>query len=203
VAIAEHARIGEQQDRERQAETRHATEIAALEKQQSAGAVELKEQSTNVTRLRTQLTEAAEKLAELKRQDAPRDLNEKQKADLVNALSPFRGQKVSVTATLGSDDALAYASYFIPVFKDAKWNVVTGDEPAQSVFTANPVGIVVMINKDDTTSPAVIARPLEALLATLDHLGLAGHGKNVFLNQQVEKGTIGFVIGFRPGPATP
>jgi hypothetical protein len=214
VAIAEDARVGQQQKKESQAEIRHATELATLKSQQSASALKLqgeqsagvlelkREQSATVATLHNQLAQADEKLADLKKRESPRHLGEHEKAVLVEAISPFRGQKVSVVAVIGGDDALSFAGDFVNVFRSAHWDVLSGEHPSQAVFSpVNPEGVEVTINKEDTDSEEVL-KPAAALVRALGQLSLA-KPKDVFVNTTVQRGTIQFIVGFRPSPATP
>jgi ClpP class serine protease len=109
VAIADTNRQKEQQA----ADARHVTEIGGLKRQ---------------------LAEADKKLGNLQKGATPRKLTPDQKQALIAALQPFRGQKVSVTTVMGSDDGLGFANDFIEVFRAAQWAIDTGS-PSQGVFT--------------------------------------------------------------------
>jgi hypothetical protein len=189
VAIADSARLAEQQKKSHEIAERHSTEVRELKAQHASDAEKLQAQVGEAAK---KVGEATKKVAELEKGQADRGLDEPQRKALIKALSPFRGQNVRVVAVLGSDDALAYAHAFVSVFKAAGWNV-NPSSPSQAVYDRNPVGLEATLNEQEVAAGAV-PESYEALLAVLGRLGLA-NPKVAYMNSQAPKGFIEFRVG--------
>lgn len=153
---------------------------------------------TEVESLQGKLSQASERLEEIRKQQAHRRLSSDQKAALIEALSPFGGQRIAVAVAMGTDDGLPLGNDFIEMFNAAGW-VANG--PDQTIFGNNPneaqiIGVQITINQVDQQAGIVLPSAI-ALHAALARIGLADP-KAVFMEMQVPRGEISLKIGPRP-----
>ena len=169
---------------------------AETQRQADADAAETRRKS-EVNSLQSQLAEAGNKVADLQAKTAHRRLKPEQKTALVEALSRFRGQKVSVAFVWGSDDGSNLADDFMEVFHDAGWDIKPGSPNQTTYGSPVPTGLEPSINQTDAEAKRA---PMSfiALIETLSALGLMPPHK-AFANPEVPSGEIEMRIGNRPG----
>jgi hypothetical protein len=127
AARQDEAQRNQEQQKERDAATREASEIEYL---------------------RSQLAEADKKVGDLEAKQPERRLTEPEKVTLTNALRPFAGQKIIIECIWGDVYGKELADDFFSVMKDANWD--PGKDITQATFNGpDPEGITVVINTDD------------------------------------------------------
>jgi hypothetical protein len=151
----------------------------------------------NQNALQNQLAEANRKTAELEQQQAPRRLSEAQKQTLITALSPYRGQKISLLTILGDAECKQFLQDFMDVLDAAGWDHNGGNGILYSMFQGNdPVGVAVLVSEQEAAAkrgpPGVM--PLIENLAAFDIVP----PKRIFSNPTVAVGEIKLVIGKKP-----
>jgi len=101
---------------------------------------------------------------------SPRGLTEGQKKSIVGLLSPFRGQKFSVVCIAGDAEGKSIAEELVTVLRAAGWDFPeTG--VAEATYSKEPVGLTLMVNAAQITTPSVL-RPVAMLVKALADAGL-------------------------------
>jgi len=173
TTAAEGARTAQQQQNEQAAEAHRRAEVAELQKQ---------------------LAEADKKAATALQQQASRNLTDTQKQTLINALTPFRGQKVDVVSLIGDADGLQFAQEFVGVFQAAGWDVTSVTE---AIFSPpSPIGIEVTLNQAEAEAGR-IPQAAEALVLALIDINLADR-RRLFVNPSTPADRITFRVGTKP-----
>jgi hypothetical protein len=184
-ATARHAtEVAELQQRLQQTESRRVASVESLRwevKQAEARA------ATEIERLNEQLARAERKLAAIQ---ATRRLSLEEKHALIDALSPFAGQRVMISAIAGDEDGKAYAQDFVEVFEAAGWQ-----HPAVSYrsFDRDPVGVEITLNDADGRAGRINAS-VGALINIARRLSLTD-GNTIYLNAEVPSGQVQVKIG--------
>ena len=150
----------------RQAETRAAREVAAL---------------------KDRLGQAERKLAELQ---AVRRLSDDEKYALIDALSPFAGQRVLIAAIEGDEDGKGYAADFAEVFEAAGW---VHPEIDYRRFERDPVGVEISLNEQDGRAGRINSA-IGALINVTRKLSLTD-ASTIYMNGDVPSGQVQVRIG--------
>lgn len=142
---------------------------------------------TEISRLQDQLSKTERKLAALQSQ---RRLSIEEKNALIDALAPFRGQKVSIAAIEGDEDGKAFAADFVEVFEAAGW-----EHAAVSYrrWERDPVGVEITLNEADGRAGR-IATGVGALINVTRRLSLVD-GNTIYMNGDVPVGQVQVKIG--------
>lgn len=144
-------------------------------------------------RVRTE--EANQELAELRRQ-LPRRLSDEQKQILIDVLSPFRGQKVSINGILGNDEGRDLVEDFKDVFARARWDLGGDSGVSRNIYTKDPIGIAIHLNKHEVEAGR-IPQSAVVLGETLIQIGLLD--QRAFLkDEKTPVGEIELRIGWKP-----
>ncbi len=170
--IAESA-SAEQRKREiDEANTRHEAEVAELKKKAE---------------------EAERKITAFQKQQADRQLSPAHRNALIQALSPFRGQKITITCIVSDVEGCRFAEAFKAVFVASGWSC---EGVNQSVYTGgHPLGIEATINQAEAQAGR-IPQAADRLIGVLMTLGLSG--QEIFVNPAVPVGQIEFRVGRKP-----
>jgi hypothetical protein len=182
---ARHAgEVTELRQRLQQAESRRIATVESLRwevKQAEARA------AGEIERLSEQLARSERQLAALQ---ATRRLSQDEKHALIDALSPYAGQRVTISAIAGDEDGKAYAQDFVEVFEAAGWQ-----HPAVSYrsFDRDPVGVEITLNEADGRAGRINAS-VGALINIARRLSLTD-GNTIYLNAEVPSGQVQVKIG--------
>ncbi len=186
----------------KQTEARHAAEVAELRKALELSAArrlasteslrwEVRQAETKASReiaqLQERLSQTERKLASLQ---AVRRLSEEEKEALINALSPFAGQRVMIAAIDGDEDGRMYAADFAEVFEAAGWQ---HPEIAYRRWDRDPIGVEITLNEHDGRAGRVNTA-VGALINITRKLSLTD-GNTIFLNGEVPSGQVQVRIG--------
>jgi hypothetical protein len=132
---------------------------------------------------------------QIERQQTPRRLTPEQRAAIVDAISLFPGQKITLVCSISSWDCTSFATDFRSSFKQAKWDtsninigIATGYDDA---------GIEVAVNPQTVTDPNNVPPPARVLIETLFSLQLVPK-PIIDRSSDVDAGTIRFTIGRIP-----
>jgi len=184
------------------AHARHATETAELrqavkhsESKRIASVESLRwevrqaesRSEAEIARLKDQLSKAERKLAALQ---STRRLSMEEKHALIDALSPFRGQKVSIAAIEGDEDGKGFAADFAEVFEAAGW------EPGAVSYRRwdrDPVGVEITLNEADGRAGRATTG-VGALINITRKLCLVD-GNTIYMNGEVAEGEVLLKIG--------
>ena len=174
--IAESTRAEKRQQEINEANAFHATEIEALKKE---------------------MEQAERKPGAFQREPTDRQLSPAQGNALIQALSPFRGQKVRVICGVNDAEGCRFAEAFKAVFVASGWNC---DGVTQAAYTrSHPVGIEVTVNQAEGQAGR-IPQPAERLIKALIVLGISG--QEIFADPAVPAGQIDFRVGRKPAAKT-
>jgi hypothetical protein len=165
-----------QADEEKEKKARRAAENTSQQKQQ------LRE----LTELRIKLGETESQLTELQRKQMQKRLSEDEKRLLIEALTPFAGQRVAVAASLGDDESKTLAEDFVAVFDAAGWDHGGDDGISVQRWDRDPVGIEVTLNESDARAGR-ISVGIGALINAVRKLGLV-YDNTVYMNREVPSG---------------
>ena len=175
-------------------------ESAAIEKREKAQETAQAQHDAETAQIRKELAtaqqaaaEAATRAAEAKQMQAQRHLTEDSKHALIDALSPFAGQKVTVQSVMGDGDGDRYKQDFLAVLRAAKWNFNEGTDVSQAVIMPTPSGIQVTMNQGDAQSGQVLKSARE-FVVTLYKLGIIPT-ETLFVSPEVSSGSVRLVIG--------
>jgi hypothetical protein len=152
-----------------------------------------KEHDAEVATLRQLLSAANNKIAALESKKAERRLSADEMHTLISAISPFPGQKISITYLTGDGYGKDLADDFVAVMKDANWDYGGGQGAAPGRFEREPQGISLLINDADATAHKASAAIL-ALVRTLLDLHLISTPL-LTGNKDVPAGAVQLVIG--------
>jgi hypothetical protein len=152
-----------------------AASTAATQQQQAEQAAEARHAS-EIGGLKSQLSEADKKVAELEAKQPQRRLKQTEKDTLIAALRPFAGQKISITCIMGDIYGKELAEDFVSVMRAANWDDGGGIGINQVVYMQDPEGIILLINQGDASAqratPGITA--LTQTLAQLHLIPVAG-----------------------------
>jgi hypothetical protein len=165
VDAAESVAAAQRRDEQRQVEERHRAEMAQVQR----------------------------RLEEARKEQAPRRLTPDQQATLIAALSPFRGQKITIWFVMGNTESKDFASDFDSVIRRAGWD--DGGGVNQATYGGpDPVGVEVFVKEatPDNEPPALVG-----LVVTLAKMGLMP-GRNVDVDADLPIDTIKLSIGAKP-----
>ena len=170
--IADSARAEKQQKEIDEANAFHAAQVEELKKK--TGQVE-------------------RKIGAFQRQPTDRQLSPAQGNALIHALSPFRGQKITVVCIANDLEGCRFAEAFKSVFVASGWNCEGVNEVAYT--GGHPVGIEATVNQTEAQAGRV-PQAADRLLRALIILGLAG--QEIFVHPAVPAGQIEFRVGRPP-----
>jgi hypothetical protein len=170
--IAESARAEKRQREINEANAFHAAQVESLKKE----------------------TEGAErKTVPFQRQQTDRQLSPAQGNALIQALSPFRGQKIRVVCTVNDLEGCRFAEAFKAVFVASGWDC---DGVNQAAYTGSqPVGIEVTVNQAEGLAGRV-PQPADRLTKALVVLGISG--QEIYVDPAVPARQIDFRVGRKP-----
>jgi hypothetical protein len=101
---------------------------------------------------------------------SPRGLTEAQRKSIVGLLSAFRGQKFSVVCIAGDAEGKSIAQDLVSVLRAAGWDFPESGV-AEATYNKEPVGLSLMVNAGQITTPSVL-RPVAMLVKALADAGL-------------------------------
>ena len=184
TAMRHAAELAEHRQRLQQTEDRRMAVTESLRwevKQAEARA------ANEISRLEQQLARTERKLAALQ---SHRRLSFEEKYALIDALSPFAGQRVTIAAIAGDEDGKAYAQDFVEVFEAAGW-----EHPEVSFrrWDRDPVGVEITLNEIDGRAGR-INHGVGALINVARKLSLTD-GNTIYLNAEVPAGQVQLKIG--------
>jgi hypothetical protein len=173
----------------------HRTELAekneqAIEAQRKR---EAEEHKVAVSNLERQLEDAEKKVAAVEKFQAQRRLTEDQKTAIIAAISPFRGQKIVVSSSLGDEEARTYRDDFARVFEAAGWDHQGDHGLEQAIFAREVTGIVIYIHQIDGQT-GVTNHAINALIKVIGDLNLF-EGGGTGVGSDVPSGELKFAIG--------
>jgi hypothetical protein len=136
--------------------------------------------------LQRKLTETEKQLAALQRKELEKRLSEEEKKRLIEALRPFRGQKVTIAARLGDEDGKALAEDLVAVFEAAGWDHDGNGGISVQRWDRDPVGVEITLNEADARAGR-ISSGIGALINAVRKLGLS-YDNTIYMNRQVPSG---------------
>lgn len=140
--------------------------------------------------------EADKTLKGMQEQQAPRRLSDEQKRILVKALSPFRGQKVSLKFIMGDDNSQVFAKDFEDVLKSSEWEMTGGPKANPALFSSTPVGIELHLNEGEVEANRV-PQSFDTLAKTLNGWRLLGRSA-LQKDKNIPAGEISIIVGRKP-----
>jgi len=174
--IAESVRAEKRQQEINEANAFHAAEVEALKRE---------------------MGQAERKPGAFQREPTDRQLSPAQGNALIQALSPFRGQKIRVVCGVNDVEACRFAEAFKAVFVAAGWNC---DGVTQAAYIgSHPLGIEVTVNQAEGQAGR-IPQPADRLMKALIVLGLSG--QEIFADPAVPARQIDFRVGRKPAAKT-
>lgn len=142
------------------------------------------------------LREAEGAVARVQQQQAPRALTEQQRGALIAALSPHRGQKITIVANMNDHESEQFAQAFFPVFQAAGWDLGKSTGPNLAMAVPTTMGVQVTIN--DAAARAQRVPPGAAdLLRGLSGVGVVSE-RTMFINAEVPEGMVELRVGAKP-----
>ncbi len=175
-AIADSARAEKQQKEIDEAKAFHAAQVEELKKQTEPG---------------------GRQVGAFQRQATDRQLSAAQGKALIQALSPFRGQKITVVCIANDPEGCRFAEAFKSIFVASGWNCEGVNQVAYT--GGHPVGIEATVNQVEAQAGRV-PRAADRLLRALIILGLSG--QEIFVHPAVPAGQIEFRVGRPPAGIT-
>jgi hypothetical protein len=171
---------------------------AETKRKSDADAAEVRRKA-DVEALQKRLAEADKKVAGLQSQNVGRRLSADQKAAMVLALSPFKGQKVFIWCSTAAWDCTPFATDFLETFKQAGWQPT--DEIRFGIVTGgDAVGVEILVNPQMANAAGQVSMPsVITLIETLVRLNLMP-AASLGRMPEIEAGTIYFRIGRIPPP---
>jgi hypothetical protein len=176
-AMADSARAEKQQKEIDEAKAFHAAQVEELKKE-------------------TERT--GRKLGAFQRQATDRQLSPAQGNALIQALSAFPGQKITVVCIANEPEGCRFAEAFKSVFVASGWNCEGVNQVAYT--GGQPVGIEATVNQAEAQAGR-IPRAADRLLRALIVLGLSG--QEIFVHPAVPAGQIEFRVGRPPTKTAP
>jgi hypothetical protein len=178
-----------------------AARIAGIQRARDEAATQ-QHHDTETAQIRQQLADAEKAVreaqgtaTEARKQQGQRTLSPGMKETLTAALSPFRGQKVTITSIVGDGDGDVYARDFLSVLDAAGWNTT---DVTQSIIVPTPSGVQVTMNDAEARAGRVL-QSVEVFAVTLHAMGVTDSA-TVFINSQVPVGDIQLIVGNKPRP---
>ncbi len=186
----------------KQAAQRHASEIAALRRSlETANARRVASTESlrwevrqaeakaerEIANMKDKLGQAERKLASLQ---AVRRLSHDEKNMLIDALSPFRGQRVLIAAIEGDEDGKGYAADFAEVFEAAGW---VHPEIDYRRWDRDPIGVEISLNENDGRAGRINSA-IGTLINVTRKLSLTD-ANTVYMNDEVPSGQVQIKIG--------
>ena len=166
--------------------------VAAVEAQKAS---ELQARSDAAESRAASLEQAQSELA---RRQAPRRLASDQRKALVEALAPFKGQRVRFMSVLGDAEGKQFRDDLIAALEEAGWVRDGPDAIGAGVYEKNPEGIEVTVNAQEVAAnrtPASAAT-LVLKLYSVGLIGLGPQGKpHLFTNEAVPANIVEVRIG--------
>lgn len=154
---------------------------------------------SSVAEIKTHIGDTAQWITEQR----SRALTDQQRKEIVAALLPFAGQKISVQCQMFDVDGLQYAQQFVSILLEAKWNAGQIMQSTDSIGLRNAgVGI----SKSDADGKRIPAGAV-ALSNVLARLGITAEANAMFV-ESVPVGEIRLFVGVKvpgkpgAGPAT-
>jgi hypothetical protein len=184
-AAARHAaEVKDLRQRLHQTESRRVASVESLrwELKQAEG-----RSAAAIEKLERALKQAERKIASFQ---FKRRLSIEEKFALIDALSPFAGQRVSITAIDGDEDGRGFAADFAEVFEAAGW-----EHPAVTFrrWDRDPVGVEITLNEQDGRAGRVNVA-VGALINITRKLSLTD-GNTIYMNGDVPPGQVEIKIG--------
>jgi len=153
--------------------------------------------AAEVEELKKKAEEAGREAGVSQRQQTDRQLSPAQGNALMQSLSPFRGQKITVVCILNDLEGYRFAEAFKAVFVASGWKC---EGVNQVAYTGGyPVGVEATFNQAEAQAGR-IPRAADRLLKALITLGLCG--QEIFVHPAVPAGQIELRVG-RKTPAKP
>lgn len=141
--------------------------------------------------LAEQLSASTKELNSLRERQAPRELSQGQKDNLIAFLLHFsRPTNVEVAFVIGVEDGPTLSRDFIWVFNAAGWHV-SPESPSAALFSGDMVGLAIKVKSRD--DPA--AGPAGGLQQGLKQIGFEAPG---YFDDKLQSGTVHLDIGRRP-----
>lgn len=172
------------------------TEVRQMKKQIELIVGRLEKGEQTASQIGNAVQEADKKLKDMQQQQATRRLSDEQKRILVNALSPFRGQKVSLECVLGDDEGYKFAKDFEDVFIRAGWDFGAIPGVSRTSYTRDPIGIEIHLHEKEGDAGRV-PQGLDILAETLMQLGILDK-RVLFKNAKIPVGEIQLRVGKNP-----
>src|SRR5882672_50367 len=172
---------------------RGVAEGARAEKRQQEMDVAHAFHAAEVEALKKELEQAEWKTGASQRQQTDRQLSPVQGSALIHALSPFRGQKITVVCIKNDAEGCRFAEILKAVFVASGWNCEGVNQVAYT--GGHPVGIEATVNQAEAQAGRV-PRAADRLLRALIILRLSG--QEIFVHPAVPAGQIEFRVGRPP-----
>jgi hypothetical protein len=151
-------------------------------------------QKKQIDQQETKINAQRAELEKVEQQQAPRRLSAEQQRTLINALSPFPGQKIRISALMGNTESIDLANDFVFVVREASWDDDTGMVlymPAGPPLT----GVEMIMNTE--VRDAGVPPAARALVDALIQVGILS-GRNIRVKPEVPSGTIILNVGVKP-----
>lgn len=130
-------------------------------------------------------------------QPSPRRLTDAQKQVLLDAVRPFKGQKISIVCILGDVECRIFARDLIDVLRKAEWTGIgTGSGIIEAAYNEDPIGAVLSVSRADATA-GKLPPAAQPLMQTLRQFGLLTGAGN---SDKVPPATLELRIGKKPVP---
>lgn len=184
AAVRHAAELAELRRRLQQADDRRVAVTESLRWEVKQAGIK---SDAEISRLQEKLSLVERKLASLQ---SHRRLSFEEKYALIDALSPYAGQRVTIATIAGDEDGSAYAQDFVEVFEAAGW-----EHPAVSYrsWDRDPVGIEITLNDTDGRAGR-INTGVGALINIARRLSLTD-ANTIYLNAEVPSGQVQLKIG--------
>jgi hypothetical protein len=192
--VSERERV--QLEASKQADRHHQTETERLINELSAAKSAMVSAQRDAAQARTQSQAAEESTDQAQADAAPRALSVEQKHYLIAALSPFSGQKVSITSIVGDADGDRFKQDFVAVLKSAEWRFDEKKDVEQTTTIPPLIGVQVTVNEDEVRAGRVL-QSARVFVQALHKLGIT-KGNTLFVDNQVPVGMIKLTVGTMP-----
>ena len=149
--------------------------------------------AAEVEELKKKMEQAQRKGGSFQSEQTDRKLSPAQGNALIQALSPFRGQRINVVCIANDVEGCRFAEAFEAVFVASGWNCVGVKEVAYT--GGHPVGIEATVNQAEAQAGR-IPHAADRLFSALIRLGLSG--QEIFVHPAVPAGQIEFRVGRKP-----
>ena len=192
--VSERERV--QREATSQADRHYKIETERLKNELSAAKSKIASMQKDVAQARIQPQAAEENAHQVQANVATRALSVGQKQNLIAALSPFSGQKVTIETIAGDDDGNRFKQDFVAVLKFAEWSFDEKRDVVQAATVPPPIGVQVTVNEDEVRAGRVL-QSARVFVQTLHKLGIT-RGNTLFVDNQVPVGMIKLTSGSRP-----